>query len=186
VSDPSSPFEKIFADLVLPEPAGAQPGAASDRPAPEVEPRIREALLLLAEGRYDRSAEVLAGAEALAPADPRVSALAAAHRAVASGRVQPGIQWCLRLLETRPELPDLYAVLGILLRKAKQRAQAHDAFRIGLRLAPAHPGLHSCLAAMGSRREPVLRFLPRSHPANRWCGRVLAWLRVGRHHPSYP
>ncbi len=184
--DPSSPFEKIFADLVLPEPEGAEGAAAPDGPVAEADPRIREALLLFTEGLHDRSARMLARAEDLTPADPRVTALAAAHRAVAAGRLQPGIQCCLQLLETRPDLPDLYAVLGILLRKGKQRAQAHDAFRMGLRLAPAHPGLHACLAAMGARREPVLPFLPRSHPANRWCGRVRSWLRAGRHHPAYP
>ncbi|MDW7711585.1 MAG: hypothetical protein SCH98_14040 [Deferrisomatales bacterium] len=186
MTDPSPCFERLFADLVPPEPPGLFAGEAPDPPAAQGERRLREALLLFAEGCYDRSAEVLEGAAALVPADPRAAALAAAREALATGRLQPGIERCLELLENRPDLPDLYAVVGVLLLKAKQRAQARDAFRMGLQLEPAHPGLHACMAGMGARRAPVLPFLPRSHPANRWCGRMRAWLRAGRHAPPGP
>jgi len=180
VTDPVAPFDQIFADLVLPDPEGAAAAPAAAPLPPKAERRVREALRLFAEGLYARSAEALGNAEDLEEQDPRAAALTAAHRAFASGRLQPAIYQCLSLLETRQHLPDLYAVLGVLLLKSKQRTQAYAAFRSGLALAPTHPGLQARLAEMGARRAPVLRFLPRVHPANRWLGRVRSWLRDSR------
>lgn len=181
VKEPHAPFEQIFSDLVLAEARDESETESESLPA-EPEGRLREALTLFAEGHYARSAEWIGAAGAPALRDPRAAALAAAHRAFASGRLQPAIQECLALLEERPQLPDLYAVLGVLLFKAKQRAQAHAAFRSGLALAPHHPGLLARLEEMGPRRAPFLRFLPRAHPANRWLGRVRS-LFAGRRDP---
>jgi tetratricopeptide (TPR) repeat protein len=181
VREPDAPFERAFSDLVLPELPGAGKPAPAGLP-PGSEGRLREALALFAEGHYARSAEALGQLGACAGGDPRAAALGAAHGAFATGRLQPAIQECLALLQEHPQLPDLYAVLGVLLLKAKQRAQAHAAFRSGLALAPHHPGLLARLEEMGPRRAPLLRFLPRAHPANRWLGRVRAWLG-GRRDP---
>ncbi|MEW6488300.1 MAG: hypothetical protein AB1578_10380 [Thermodesulfobacteriota bacterium] len=181
MKEPHAPFEQIFSDLVLAE-ARDESGPESEPLPAESEGRLREALALFAEGHYARSAEVLREAGVPALRGPRGAALAAAHSAFASGRLQPAVQECLALLQEHPQLPDLYAVLGVLLFKAKQRAQAHAAFRSGLALAPHHPGLHARLEEMGPRRAPLLRFLPRAHPANRWLGRLWAWLG-GRRDP---
>ncbi len=176
MNDPFAPFEQIFADLVSPEPEGAGPLAAAPPLPPEAEAAVRAALALFVEGLYARSRDALGEARDLAAQDTRAAALVAAHQAFATGRLQPAIQRCLALLETRQHLADLYGVLGVLLLKSRQRTQAHAAFRSGLALAPAHPGLQRRLAEMGTRRSPVLSFLPRSHRANRWLGRVRAWL----------
>jgi len=176
VTDPAAPFDQIFADLVLPDPQGVAPPSAAAPLAPADEGRIQEALRLFTEGLYARSADVLEATEDLAARDPRAAALAAAHRSFATGRLQPAIQRCLALLETRQHLPDIYAVLGVLLLKSKQRAQAYEAFRQGLRLSPAHPALQSRLEAMGVRHPPPLPFLPRCHRVNRLLGRLRAWL----------
>ncbi|MBE0618195.1 MAG: hypothetical protein IH608_09760 [Proteobacteria bacterium] len=186
MTEPDARFEQIFADLVMPEPETAPAEACVANLPLEAERRLREALALFAEGHYARSAEVLRDAAVLGERDPRAAALAAAHLAFATGRLQPGIQRCLGLLETRQHLPDLYAVLGVLLLKSKQRSQAYDAFRSGLGLAPAHPGLQSRLGEMGARRPPILPFLPRAHRANRWLGRVRAWLAGRRDLPMTP
>lgn len=143
---------------------------------PEAEERVREALRFLAEGYYTRSHVTVRALLPYADADPRIPALDAACRSLVSGRLRPGMETCMGLLERRSHLPDLYCILGVLLLKSKQRAEAHAVFRSGLRLAPGHGILRAGLERMGVRRRPVLSFLPRSHPANRWLGRVRSWM----------
>lgn len=152
---------------------------AAPEPLPEaVEQRVRQALQLFAEGYYTRCQVLVRNVLPVAGADPRVAALDAACLALASGRLKPAMETCIRLLEHRTCLPDLYSILGVLLLKSRQRAEAYAVFRSGLRLAPHHRVLTAGLERMGVRRPPLLPFLPRSHPANRWLGRMLSWLKT--------
>jgi hypothetical protein len=52
------------------------------------------------------------------------------------------------------------------------KAEAIRYLRRGLMIDPANAGLAEDLERLGRRRVPVLQFLPRNHPLNRWLGRV--------------
>lgn len=108
--------------------------------------------------------------------DPRFQALEAARGAFLSGRLLPAIDRCAALVEEHASQPDLYAILGLLLLKAKKREEANAVFRRGARIDPTHPALIERIREMGIRRRPILPFLPRSHPANRILGRLRARL----------
>ena len=50
------------------------------------------------------------------------------------------------------------------------RAQAVQALRAGAQVEPDHPGIHETFVALGIRRAPVLPFLRRSNPLNKYLG----------------
>ncbi len=175
MAQPSPSIEDIFEEIVLPEPL--QSGSRPPRPADD---RVAAALALFFGERFPACREAL---EALPRAqfdDPRVRALWHATQGLLRGRLRPGIRACLELLEETGQGPDLYCVLGVLLLKARQRAQAHAAFTTGLLLAPDHTALRARVEAMGVRKPPPLAFLPRTHPANRLLGLVLTRFQASR------
>ena len=59
-----------------------------------------------------------------------------------------------------------------------QRVQAVRALERGLAEAPDDPVLDAARAALGRRGPPLIRFLPRDNPLNRWLGRLRR--QVGR------
>lgn len=56
--------------------------------------------------------------------------------------------------------------------KLKNRRRAVLALQRGLVIDSANPELRHLRAVMGNRRQPVLRFLSRDHPLNKWLGRL--------------
>jgi Flp pilus assembly protein TadD len=93
-----------------------------------------------------------------------------------------GILYCdqaLRVAGAEPELllnqARAHLALG-------QRDRAVKAIMRGLAAAPLDPALKAAQASMGWRRKPVIPFLSRSNPINRWLGRMRhKWSR--RMHP---
>jgi hypothetical protein len=53
------------------------------------------------------------------------------------------------------------------------RKRAIDALQRGSKIDRDHPQLKRAMQLADSRKHPVLRFLPRSHPLNRFLGRLL-------------
>ncbi len=129
---------------------------------------VEQALSAFYRGAYRRCLDALA----LAEAGPWVLALREAASALLAGRPQLGVRPCFEALRRGASGPDLYAVLVTLLLASGDRARAYRVLREGIRRAPAHPVLRRQMEAMGVRKPPVVRFLPRSHPVNRWLGRV--------------
>lgn len=178
----SNHFDMLFNDVLTPK-EGAffaqarvqQDSAATGTNIPaEWEAQIQDALCLFAEGRYERCSELLGKLDGDLESEPRIAALIAACQAFECGRLRPAIETCSRILETALYLPDLYLVLGVLLLRSRKRLEAHVVFRRGLQLNPRHAFLRACIRGMGRRRSPVIRSLPRSHPANRFLGLVRA------------
>ena len=151
-----------------------------DEGAPSApEDPVGVALDLFYEGSYAHCLEALSrskqpqGAE-----DPRVVALGAACRALVRGRLRPAIRACTWLVERGVHSGDSHCALGVVLLKGRRRAQAREVFLRGLGTEPGHPALRAQVERMGIRREPVLRFLPRAHPANRLLGLLRARVRA--------
>jgi len=73
--------------------------------------------------------------------------------------------------------PVLFLNLGRVYRLAGKRTLAMKAFESGLHIAPEHPVLLRELGLLNRRSKPVLPFLHRCHPLNRFLGRARASVR---------
>jgi tetratricopeptide (TPR) repeat protein len=80
------------------------------------------------------------------------------------------ISLCVAALKREFYNPEIYANLGRILAVSGQKAFALRAFRKGLRIDDTHCGLMKELRAMGVRRKPLLPFLPRENPINKFFG----------------
>jgi tetratricopeptide (TPR) repeat protein len=76
--------------------------------------------------------------------------------------------------------PDLYLNLARLYLGFGFKAEGVRYLRRGLMIDPAHNAILQALRDLGDRSPPVLRFLPRRHPINRWLGAVRHTVSVHR------
>lgn len=90
---------------------------------------------------------------------------------LAAGRTDEAIEICERALAVEFYNPDLYFNVARVYLAAGQRRKAWRAVCQGLRLEKRHSGLQGIMRAMGVRRRPLVRFLPRNHLVNRLTGR---------------
>lgn len=74
--------------------------------------------------------------------------------------------------------PDLYLNLARLHLGFGFKSEGIRFLRRGLMIDPGNARIVEALKHLGDRRSPVLRFLPRRHPLNRWLGAARA--RVSR------
>ncbi len=72
--------------------------------------------------------------------------------------------------------PELYLNLARIYLAFDFKAEAVRFLKRGLMVDPDSATLQGSLAELGIRRRPPLRFLPRTHPANRLLGRLQARL----------
>ncbi|MDW7709405.1 MAG: tetratricopeptide repeat protein [Deferrisomatales bacterium] len=174
-------FDRLFDSLV-----GEAPSVGAPEPVPvpgalaaigDLERKVNRAVALFHRGDYARCHALLQACGDDVLRDPRGQAFQAASRAMVNGRFREGVDACVQAIRGAFYIPDLYCALGVLLLRAGERAKAHAAFQRGLRLDPRHPGLRARVRDMGERRAPVLVFLARSHPANRFLGRLRTILR---------
>jgi hypothetical protein len=68
--------------------------------------------------------------------------------------------------------PEVYLYLARTLLLMNNRGKALGILNRGLALAPDHPDLLDLRVELGVRRSPVVPFLSRTNPLNRWLGRV--------------
>ena len=79
---------------------------------------------------------------------------------------------CLAALRKRRQIPQLYLNLAELYRCRGRVADAVEVLTEGLRYTAKDSRLLDALALFGHRKPPVLSFLNRSHPINRYLGRM--------------
>ncbi len=176
----TSKFDQMFHSLTGEDspapPAVESPARRGNHCAADVESQIQNAMALFHGGRYAHCLSEVRKIESAAADDPRVAALLGACNALVSGRLRPGIERCSQLVEQTFYIPDLYCTLGVLLVKSRHLEKAYQVFCRGLKIDAHHRALRSHIREMGLRRRPVLRFLDRTHPANRALGLVRARL----------
>jgi tetratricopeptide (TPR) repeat protein len=68
--------------------------------------------------------------------------------------------------------PELQLNLGKVYLIAGKTTRALMALERARRLAPSHPGIQAALAQVDRRSGSVVPFLRRSHPMNRWLGKL--------------
>jgi tetratricopeptide (TPR) repeat protein len=137
------------------------------------------------------SREVFERARALFDAGDPTAALGWLERAYAcdanDARVRSWYGLCVGLVERRFEEavelcqsaakqeffnPDLYLNLARLYLGFGFKAEGVRYLRRGLMIDPGHAEILQMLRDLGDRAAPVLGFLPRRHPVNRWLGAV--------------
>ncbi|HUK54872.1 MAG TPA: tetratricopeptide repeat protein [Candidatus Binatia bacterium] len=78
---------------------------------------------------------------------------------------------CLAALRMRRQVPQLYLNLAELYRSRGRVADAVETLTEAMRYTGRDPLVADALAHFGTRKSPVLNFLPRRHPMNVLLGR---------------
>lgn len=87
------------------------------------------------------------------------------------GEFKMAVDLCRMSIETEPGKPVHYLNLGKVHLAAGNKQKAHEAFRDGLEKGGDEEILHM-LVALGMRNPPVIKLLSRSHPLNKFLGRL--------------
>lgn len=87
------------------------------------------------------------------------------------------VQLCQEAIRKAPHNPDHYLNLGRVHLLAGNRSEAIHVFRQGL-LYGATPRIEAELRRLGLRKPPVVSFLRRDHPINKYLGIFLKKLRL--------
>lgn len=87
------------------------------------------------------------------------------------GEFKMAVDLCRMSIETEPEKPVHNLNLGKVYLASGNKQKAHEAFREGLEKGGDEEVLHM-LVALGMRNPPVIKALSRSHPLNKFLGRL--------------
>jgi tetratricopeptide (TPR) repeat protein len=87
-------------------------------------------------------------------------------------RFEKALELCRSAAKEEFYNPELYHNLARVHMAFGFKAEAIRYLRRGLMIDPANASLAADLERLGRRRVPVLQFLPRNHPLNRWLGRM--------------
>jgi len=88
------------------------------------------------------------------------------------GRSEEAVKLCRQAVHKEFYNADLLCNMGIVYLRNRQRGPAFDAFERGLKLKPNHHRILAALERHEKRGQPLFAFLPRTHPINRWGGRL--------------
>ena len=108
---------------------------------------------------------------------PRIQSYLGLCKATERGMITEAISLCSEAIDQNPQDPVHYLNLGKVYMKAGRKADCLDALRRGL-AAGRDAEISMLLDQIGTRKEPVLPFVPRSHFLNRYAGLILHWLRL--------
>lgn len=150
--------EKESADRKHPEPSGE----------PEPEELYRLGSEALNAKQYGAAHRYLQAALELERSPEHLSlyALALAHE---KGEIQTGIRLCQEAIKEEPKNPEHFLRLGTVYLIAGRRKEAIRTFHLGLRVGK-HPMITKWLQVLGQRAQPVLPFLSRTNPINKYLG----------------
>lgn len=90
-------------------------------------------------------------------------------------KIEPSILLCQEAVKKEPRNSDHFLRLGTVYLVAGRKKEAIRIFRLGLRVGK-NPTITRWLQVLGYRRPPVLPFLDRSNPLNKYLGKLRASL----------
>ncbi len=91
------------------------------------------------------------------------------------GQIRKGIDLCQTSLEHERENPKHYLHLGKIHLVSGNKAEAIRVFREGMATGGSDE-IRRQLQEIGTRKPPVIRFLPRTSPVNKFLGKLLGRL----------
>lgn len=98
-------------------------------------------------------------------------------QAEVEGNYKTAVNNCHDAIKKEPKNPEHYYRQGRILLLAGRKKDAIWVMRMGLRHG-RHKGILDALAYFGIRRTPLLTFLPRSNPLNKYLGMFLSKLNL--------
>ena len=138
---------------------------------------FRRAMELQRHGRGKESAAVFRQIIDSGSRDPKHLSFAGLVVATEEGDVKTGLAWCERALELAFYDPQMYLNLARLHEQTGWKTQAAHVLRKGLRIEPGNKKLLIEINRLNPRDANPVRGLPRSHPVNRYLGKLRAELQ---------
>jgi len=133
----------------------------------------------IAAGQYDEALPALREASELAPDHAQVRSLLG----LALARVERDFEQSRALCESAAKQeffnPDLYFNLSRVYLEFGRRAEALRYLRRGQMIDPGHAGIGQLIGELGSRKAPIVPFLPRRHLVNRALGTARSFVLGG-------
>lgn len=87
-------------------------------------------------------------------------------------RIKEGLALCQHSIKVQFYEPDNYVNLARVYLLKRNRRKAVETLNQALRLNATHHGARALAKEIGWRRRPVLPFLSRQNPLNRWLGKL--------------
>ncbi len=143
---------------------------------------FNRAIEMLNRNRVDAARKSLESALQICPQHPAYLSMYGLCVAIDSEDYESARRICEKAVKMSPGDPQSRVNLGKVFRLQGDNASAYEEFLAAWQLDKLHPAPAAELTRMGIRRPPVLKFLPRSHWANIFLGRLrsqLLRLRLG-------
>ena len=141
------------------------------------EEQFRRGKALLGEGRYEDALECFRCAHQVDRANPRYRSHYGLGLALVERRFDQALELCRSAAKEEFFNPELYHNLARVHMAFGYKSEAIRYLRRGLMIDPGNTAMLTELNELGLRRRPVLSFLPRRHPVNRFLGRVIGFWR---------
>lgn len=88
-----------------------------------------------------------------------------------TGNFKTAVSLCQEAIKGEPKNPAHFLRLGVVYLAAGRKKEAVRVLNLGLRVG-RHPDITRLLQILGQREKPVLPFLSRSNPLNKYLGKV--------------
>jgi tetratricopeptide (TPR) repeat protein len=85
--------------------------------------------------------------------------------------IEPSIALCQEAVKREPKNSDHFLRLGTIYLVAGRKKEAIRIFKLGLRIGK-NPTISRWLQVLGRRKDPVLPFLSRNNPVNKYLGKL--------------
>ncbi|WP_246014674.1 tetratricopeptide repeat protein [Geomonas oryzae] len=102
---------------------------------------------------------------------PEHLSLYALASAQATGNVKSAVAWCQEAIKMEPRNSNHFLRLGTVYLAAGRKKEAIRALHLGLRVGK-NPAITKLLQTLGQRERPVLPFLSRGNPLNKYLGKM--------------
>jgi len=133
---------------------------------------LANALARASRGEYEAALPLFEQLLEREPRSARLRSYRALCRAVTERCFEEGLDQCQAAAKQEFFNPELYLNLARLHLAFGFKAEGVRFVRRGLMIDPGNEALSETMIELGSRISPVLSFLPRRHPLNRWLGRA--------------
>jgi tetratricopeptide (TPR) repeat protein len=150
---------------------------------------FRRGRAALEEQRYAEALESFRAAQRLDPGSPSYRSYLGLCLGLVERRFDKALEFCRSAAKEEFYNPALYHNLARVHLAFGFKAEAIRYLRRGLMIDPGWEPIGVELDRLGMRRPPVLGFLRRQNPLNRWCGRLRDRLfqgGVGTHGTAHP
>lgn len=146
--------------------------ASGGSAAPDVLAVFEEGLARYLAGDASAAHALFERAHRRAPGDARIMSWYGLTLVLVERNSNLGILYCDQALRLAGPDPALFLNQARAHLSLGQRERAVKAVSRGLAAAPDDAPLRAAQASMGWRRRPVIPFLPRANPLNRWLGKL--------------